>query len=255
MTACRAEKRTTGLPRKGPSRPARGSLFRLLPALLALLGAMPAGAGALDEFKVKRQAVFEFAERPRVTRDGDRVTIAFASKGYCDATIAIEDAQGRIVRHLASGVLGPNAPAPFQKGSLKQSVVWDGKDDQERYIDDKDGLTVRVSLGLKPAFEKSLFWSPKKRIGHRPPLIQPVEEGVIVFDGLGVDHVRLFDHEGNYVRTVYPFPADKLNHLKGVKTQRFPQSGQTLPYRTGTYGITLLTSGTHCLLGVARPSA
>jgi hypothetical protein len=35
----------------------------------------------LDEFKVKREAVFEFAQKPQVTRQGDRVTIAFETKG------------------------------------------------------------------------------------------------------------------------------------------------------------------------------
>ena len=97
-----------------------------------------------NEFQVKRQEVFEFAEKPRIARDGDKVTITFASKAFCDATVAIEDASGKILRHLVSGVLGPNAPAPLQKDSLRQSIVWDSKDDQGRYVDDLAGLTVRV---------------------------------------------------------------------------------------------------------------
>ena len=99
---------------------------------------VPFGAGLeasdLEEFKVKREAVFEFTERPSVTRDSDRVTIAFESKGFCDVTVAVEDESGRIVRHLASGVLGSNAPEPFRKGSKRQTIVWDGKDDQGRYV-------------------------------------------------------------------------------------------------------------------------
>src|SRR5262245_20212712 len=112
---------------------------------------------APDEFRVKREEVFEFAQKPRVTRAGDRVEIAFAARGACDATVAIEDAAGKIIRHLASGVLGPNAPEPFQKNSLSQTIVWDGKDDQDRYVDDKESCLVRVSLGLKPEFERTLF--------------------------------------------------------------------------------------------------
>ncbi len=86
-------------------------------AALCCFACIPlAGAGELapdlDEFKVKRHEVFEFARKPQVKRSGDRVTIRFASKGYCDATVAIEDAKGRTLRHLASGVLGPNAPEP-----------------------------------------------------------------------------------------------------------------------------------------------
>jgi len=215
-------------------------------------------AGGLDEFRVKREAVFEFAERPTLTRNGDQVTIAFASKGFCDVTVAVEDAGGRIVRHLASGVLGPKAPPPLQRDSLKQTLVWDGKDDQERYIDDKGSLAVRVSLGLKPAFERTLLWEPKRRIsvgpGMRPgndtesiavptPLIRAAPEGVYVFEGHGVDHVRLFDHEGNYVRTVYPFPADKVDKVVGLRRQVFPQDGKSLPVKTGFLDSTMLTSG------------
>ena len=181
----------------------------LLPALHSVLG-----AADLDEFKVKREQVFEFAQKPTVTRRGDRVTIAFETKGFCDVTVAIEEAATgtvpfsrrekgtvplgdrvaprkggearrsgpransaergtgtsaslrsqspfpRILRHLASGVLGPNAPAPFQKNAKKQTIVWDGKDDLGKYIDEKDHITVRVSLGLKPRLEEYLFDNP-----------------------------------------------------------------------------------------------
>ena len=103
-----------------------------------------------DEFRIKREAVFEFVRKPTVTREGDTVTVMFESRGLCDATVAIEDARGRIIRHLACGALGPNAPAPFKKSSRTQILVWDGKDDRGRYIDNKDSCVVRVSLGLKP---------------------------------------------------------------------------------------------------------
>lgn len=92
---------------------------------VGLLGAFStaARAGDLDEFKVKREEIFDFAQKPNVTREGDKVTISFETKGRCDVTIAIENAQGEIVQHLASGVLGTHAPPPFQKGTLKQTVV------------------------------------------------------------------------------------------------------------------------------------
>ncbi len=212
--------------------------------------AVSASASDLDEFKVKREPVFEFTEKPKVTRDGDKVTISFASKGYCDATVAIENADSRIVRHLASGVLGVNAPSPFQKNALEQTIVWDGKDDQGKYVDDKDALTVRVSLGLKPQFERSLFWSPHKRMSNACPLLAATEEGVFVWEGRGVDHVRLFDHNGDYVRTVYPFPADKLGKVLGLEKRVFPQDGRELPLKRGFVQASLLTSGTSCLLGL-----
>jgi hypothetical protein len=173
-------------------------------SVLVLFQAGGAEAGGFDEFRVKRENAFEFAAKPAVTRDGDRLTITFETKGRCDATVAIEDVDGRIVRHLASGVLGPNAPKPFSKSSRRQELSWDGKDDGGRYIDSKDALIVRVSLGLKPHFERTLFWSPHKRVGRYSPVLCAAPEGVYVAEGQAVDQIRLFDHDGNYVRAVYP---------------------------------------------------
>jgi hypothetical protein len=45
------------------------------------------------------------------------------------ATVAVVDMDHKIVRHLASGVLGENAPCPFEQGTLPQRIEWDGKDD------------------------------------------------------------------------------------------------------------------------------
>ena len=216
-----------------------------------LLVAIPGRASDLDEFKVKREPVFAFAQKPTVTREGDQVIISFASKGLCDATVAVQDADGRILRHLACGVLGKNAPAPFQKNSLQQTVVWDSKDDQGKYVDDKDALTVRVSLGLKPRFERHVLWSPHRRFQMRPPSFCAQPEGVYVFDGTMTDFIYLFDHRGRYVRTVYPFPSDKLNELVGVRTRVFEQSGKRLPWKGGYLRSTLLTCGGNTRLRTA----
>ena len=43
--------------------------------------------------------------------------------------VAIEDAKGKVVRHLVAGMLGKNPPAPLQPNSLAQTLTWDGKDD------------------------------------------------------------------------------------------------------------------------------
>lgn len=197
----------------------------------------------LDEFRIKHKESSEFAEKPKVTIKEDRVMIAFASKDWCDATVAIEDPTGKIIRHLASGVLGANAPEPFQWNTKMQVVVWDGKNDRGVYMDDKDSLTVRVSLGLKPRFERTLFWSPHKRISNIAPLMAAAPEGVYVFEGVGVDHLRLFDHAGNYVRTIYPFPANKVPEVAGLQKHRFIQDGAELPLKMGFELGSLLTSG------------
>ena len=225
--------------------------WRLLGVSVLFLGSAVWGgpraadaAEAADEFKVKREEVFEFAEPPRAARSGDQVTVSFAVTGFCDAAVAVANAQGRIIRHLACGVLGANAPEPFRKGSREQSLVWDGKDDQGNYVDDKDGCTVRVSLGLKPAFEKNLFWEPKRRHGREAPLFQAAPEGVYVYDGgNGIDFVKLYGHDGSYLRTLYPFPADKIEGVKGIPRASYPQDGLTLPVKSTFLQQTLLTCG------------
>ncbi|MEX0718273.1 MAG: hypothetical protein WD066_16890 [Planctomycetaceae bacterium] len=232
-------------------------MFRLAVAWCALI--LPtvmidaAADDAVDEFRVKRADVFEFAREPALEIDGDDVTISFAVKAACDVTVAIEDPQGKVVRHLACGVLGANPPAPFAKDSLEQTLVWDGKDDRGRYIDDRRDHVVRVSLGLKPAFERSLLWEPRRRLGswmggnsfvNTPaPLIQAAEDGIYVFEGRGIDQLRVFDRDGEYVRTVYPFPADKIDGVVGVARQAYPQDGADLPHKGGFLQSTLLTSG------------
>jgi hypothetical protein len=228
-------------------------------ALIAgLVMAASALAGEATGPASGRPAAVEFSAKPQATRRGDAVTVSFAVKSFCDATVAVEDAEGRIVRFLASGVLGPNAPAPFQKDALRQTLVWDGKDEAGRYVDDKESHTVRVSLGLKARFERTLFWSPKKRT--RDPnyldnnlVFAAAPEGVYAYDGGSGDHLRLFDHEGNYVRTVYPPPAAKLKDFDGLRWKEFPQDGKRLPLKWSLGQCTFLTAGNLAAGGEAWP--
>ncbi|MEX0704560.1 MAG: hypothetical protein WD069_20840 [Planctomycetales bacterium] len=197
-----------------------------------MLLAGSAAAVDLDRLRVQRQEVFEFAEKPTVGRNGDMVTIRFAVREYCDATVAIEDENGKIVRHLASGVLGDNAPEPFQQKSLKQTIVWDGKDEVGRYVDGKDRCRVRVSLGLKARMERTSYWSPHKMAASglgTYAQMQSAPEGVYVYFPGATEQLRLFDHDGNYVRTVYPFPRDKIERIQGLKYQPFPPDDERLP--------------------------
>ncbi|MFW6159399.1 MAG: hypothetical protein ACOC8E_08590 [Planctomycetota bacterium] len=228
---------------------------------LTLASAASFAAEIPGEFRVKRSGPFAFAQKPSVTREGDRVTIRFKTKTFCDVTIAVENTNGKIVRHLASGVLGRNPPPPFQKNSLEQTLVWDSKDDKGRYVKDRESVVIRVSLGLEARFERHFLWSPHRRISpqggtdnthHAVPSFCARRDGVYVFDGCMWDHLRLFDHAGRYVRTVYPFPADKLDEVKGVPRRVFPQSGKTLPVRGGTYETTFLNSGTNWTGGHGR---
>lgn len=180
-----------------------------------------------------REEVFEFAEKPSVRtvdRHGHvRYEIAFASKAACDATVAILDKGGKIVRHLASGVLGKNAPWPFQQNSLAQRIEWDGKDDAGNPA--PAGCVVRVSLGLRAKFEQNIGYDPLEiPVGtggsQLAEVRKSVEAGAAYVVAKGKDgevyvlgapgHAayqgRVFK-DGKYVRTFWPASAEDAPKL------------------------------------------
>ncbi len=213
--------------------------------ILAVSFLWVSSAEGAEDYRIARKAVFAFAQKPVVERNGDQTTIRFASKDYCDVTVVVEGDDGRIIRYLVSGVLGSNAPAPLKKDALEQTLLWDGKDEQGQYVENLDRVQVRVSLGLKPRFERTLFWSPQRRQSRWPQLVSATKEGVYVYDGgrAGIDHLRLFDHDGGYVKTIYPFASDKIKNVKGLAWHTYPEDGKTLPVKTNFLQSTMLTSG------------
>ncbi len=201
-------------------------------ALFLVTSAAPS-AGAEDFPKpysapcVERENVFAFTKKPTVKLVAkDRYEIAFAVKGNCDVTVGIVDEKGVVVRHVASGVLGANAPAPFQKNSFEQKLYWNGKDDLGIYPKEPEKLKVRVMLGLKPEFDK--------RLGPVSPYAMPGlawglgadSEGVYVgaVGSRGRLFMRRFDHDGKYVRTILPppgdIPEDRLRGYSFVEYER-----------------------------------
>jgi len=188
------------------------SLAPLLAFGVAVLGPRSAALNPYTGMQI-REETFEFAQKPKVTKQGGKVVIAFASKGKCDVTVAIVRPDGKIVRHLASGVLGANAPQPFKQNSLSQAVEWDGKDDKGKPA--PAGCKVRVSLGLKANYENTFLWDPRS---INPNAMVADEKGMVYWLTGGTDlSVRVFDREGRYVRTVAPFPAHLLRRPEKVK--------------------------------------
>ena len=121
--------------------------------LLFMLGFT--GAWSQEELLVKRENIFAFTQEPTISKIENSFQIDFAVKAFCDVAVAIEDENGNILRHLAYGVLGKKTAAGFKADSLKQSLLWDGKDDKGEYIKDLNSAFVRVSLGLTSIFEKN----------------------------------------------------------------------------------------------------
>jgi len=170
-----------------------------------------------------REEVFEFAEKPAVRKQGGGWVISFATKAACDATVSIVDADGKIVRHLASGVLGKNAPYPFEQGSLSQSIEWDGLDDGFRSA--PAGCRVRVGLGLSARFERNLLWEPGD-LPASPSNQRPEDRGklltatgtegklyVLAMDARSGFQGRVFDKDRKYLRTFWPPAAADVAKL------------------------------------------
>jgi hypothetical protein len=179
----------------------------------------PYGPGATE-----RQDVFEFTGKPAVRLVAkDRYEISFAVKGFCDVTVGIVDPStgsgqaAKVVRHLASGVLGKNAPEPFQKNSLEQKIYWNGKDDLDTYPKEPGKLKVRVSLGLSPAFHRRLAGTSPKNMPGVIFGLAASPEGIFVMSRgpYGRIYVRLFDSDVNYVRTLVPPPANLAEEKLG----------------------------------------
>jgi DNA-binding beta-propeller fold protein YncE len=175
--------------------------------LLCALIAPPAGADA------------GFRDAPKAVRDGDKVRINFAADGKTDVEVAVLDAEGRVVRHLAAGVLGPKAPPPLEPGSLAQQLTWDGQDDAGEPVAEPGKCTVRVSLGLEPAFDRILGWKGEA-IGEAVGglAVGPTGETYVLNSG-GKKPTRIYvvDREGTYVRMLMPYPADlPAEKLRGV---------------------------------------
>jgi len=172
-----------------------------------------------------REEVFEFTTKPAVKKEGDKWVITFASKGKCDATVAILDKDGAVIRHLASGVLGANAPHPFQQNSLSQKIEWDGLTDTFKKANTA-GCKVRVSLGLAPEFERNIgsdLYETCSSDKGRQLILGTTAEGntAIINTNRFGDYGRVYDKDGKYLRTFFPPPAEKLEEFMSSLGYKF----------------------------------
>jgi len=99
-------------------------------------------------------------EGPAVVEQGSGVRITFAVSAPADVEVAVLDAQGRVARHLAAGVVGKkDAAPPLKPSSLAQSLVWDRRDDLGRPAV-SGTYKVRVRLGMQVAFGRVVGADP-----------------------------------------------------------------------------------------------
>jgi hypothetical protein len=214
-------------------------------ALLLVL--VPLRAGAAPDA--------EFASPPRVDRAADGVAVAFALKAAADVEVAVLDAQGRVVRHLAAGVLGGKnpPPAPLRPG-LDQRILWDGKDDGGRPAAGGP-FRARVRAGMSVRFGRLIGGSPYTGSVVSMPYRAPVN-GLVVDasghlfvkmmsaigshgnSGMWPWHLRKFDPKGEYVKTFLPYAASTpAERAAGFELLKTPAGALTPSLRTSLYPV------------------
>ena len=192
-------------------------------ALAALMPLWVAVAMAAEPEPVK------FTKPPAVTTDGATTRITFAVSRQTDVEVAVVDAKGAVVRHLAAGVLGGKTAPPPLKPGLSQTIVWDGKDDYGQEV--KGGpFRSRVRAGMDVKLDKIVGGDPyafySKMMGQgdhaawRITGLEAKSDGKVYVLGnannYGPPALRAYNADGSYLRTVYPPPAGmKPEEVKG----------------------------------------
>jgi len=192
-------------------------------------------------------AEVQFAEEPTAARSGEKVTITFAVAGPTDVEVAILDAKGTVVRHLAAGVLGKAKPPPAPlKPGLEQTLIWDGTNDlgESAKGSVNGGFTVRVRLGLGVEFDGLIGENKRYMAAFYGMATDP--KGNVYIDSSSVgnrgpgpgNEVRVFSRTGEYLRTLMPMPADlPSERVRALKVVITPD-GRFLPRnRCGTWPV------------------
>lgn len=183
--------------------PSPGGLW----CLLTLLCLSPAGGPAVGDEA-------SFAVPLKTARDGDQVRIDFTATGPTDAAVYILDAQGKVVCHLAAGVIGGRSvpPAPLKAG-LAQSLKWDLRDDAGKPAAGGP-FKVRVRLGMKPEFDGFLLDNPAATGGVTDVAVGPGGNMYLwhrdntANGNQGSNKLKVIGRDGKYRRTLMPYPAD-----------------------------------------------
>ncbi len=183
----------------------------------------------------------EFAQKPTVRKDGAKWFIEFALASPTDVEVSILDAQGKVVRHLAAGVLGGEKAPPLPlKAGLAQSIEWDGADDLGKPT--KGGpFKARVRIGTKVEFGAAI--GDPAAIASKVYGLATDDRGeVYVATGGGyggnIYTIKAFDRQGKYLRTILPYAANvKPEDVEGFGKQALrdgklnpPQFNALLPW-------------------------
>jgi hypothetical protein len=201
-------------------------LVLICAALCALAAVLPAAEPAPPAF----------TKKPAAAKAGDKVKIEFAVDRETDVSVFIEDAGGKVVRHLVSGVLGKNPPPPLSPG-LAQSVEWDGKGDWGKPAG-SGPFKVRVAIGLGARYDRVVAADPMVAGQLKNIAVGPDGTLYAAVDNPHIAHFagqRLvaLNRDGSYQRTLIPPPAnataEQIKALGGIPLEI---GGRTVPVVT-----------------------
>ncbi|HOX05272.1 MAG TPA: hypothetical protein PK280_02630 [Planctomycetota bacterium] len=176
-----------------------------------------------------------FAKKPTATKSADgKVRIEFAVDRETDVSVFIVDSGGRVVRHLVSGVLGKNPPAPLAPG-LAQSVEWDGKADWGKPATGGP-FKVRVALGLGAKYDKAAMADPQSIEGVHAMAVWS-DGGLCVLTEAGGKTANrsgkrlvVLNRDGSYRKTLSPPPAGlSREHWAALGGAAVELDGRTVP--------------------------
>ncbi|MHC4913915.1 MAG: hypothetical protein ACYTGB_00370 [Planctomycetota bacterium] len=207
-------------------------------SLIALSGCSEVNMSARKKSAANtKRSSAAFAEKPSAVREGSKVRISFAARRATDCAVWIVDAKGRPVRHLAAGVLGKDAPAPLKKSSLRQELVWDGRDDRGKAVLTPDTrnpapFRVRVGLGSRARFER-VIGREEQWLGE----IYALAAGKGKLYAFCSRGIVVLDRSGKYLKQIVPAPPDlPLSKLKGLGPVKLPGGGACFSREYGIPG-------------------
>ncbi len=165
----------------------------------------------------------KFKRKPRITVKDELATITFEVTNPIDVAVGILNSEGKVIRHLAAGVLVKNPPSPLQPDSLSQTLTWDFKDDLGSEVP-RGEYKVRVGLGLDIEFDRTLLWSPYEQRGIVGITVGADGELYVMNNWGGMtshprwNTIMIYDREGKYKRQIYPFPGNQpTDKVKGAR--------------------------------------
>ncbi|MHC4917718.1 MAG: NHL repeat-containing protein, partial [Planctomycetota bacterium] len=151
-----------------------------------------------------------FSKKPTATKADGKIRITFTVSGKTDVEVSVLNGKDEVVRHLAAGVLGgeKDPPPPLKKG-LAQSLEWDLRDDIGKPAKGEP-FKVRVRIGTRPVFGAALGGADA--LGSKIYGLATDEKGELYVAtgggyGKNIFTIKVFDRKGEYLRTIFPYPA------------------------------------------------